>query len=483
MRMSRRESGLVLLSVLMVVMMLFATTAVVVNFSVSESEVLEQRLDELEAFYLAEGGIEAAKLEIIKGQDPDQDGLGTLAGSNSTGAYTVDAIETGSIYDLTAAGTASGGSVVTLETTIEIEYESVFPVAAMSFVGDLGETNMKFELDDDLILHGGSGPALSFSEKAVYDSIGQKFATAIEDTSFPAGNLVGGVTNTFKYKGKDYDLAIAYEPNYDNRLKDLSDLYDELDAKADALAATALVVSGLSGTYGDADNPVTIYSPGNTDVKNETVTGYGTLIIGKRMRLSKSTTVNWTGDIFVIGEDGVGGGSMRFTDATLNVTGNVFILGEPGGSPNVVDIWENGQVNIDGNFFLATDWDSTNGDVRLSIRGDPLLGPATFTVDGVMTMMGQNVKIKTNAEPLNSVVIDGMLQIAVPDAGTTTHLTLDFDGNFEVYNDVDKISAGMGLLQELGVEHNLLPQVGKIVKKTPTVRSWTKSGSGTGYGN
>ena len=204
-KLSHRESGIVLLAALMVVMILFATTTVVLNFSMSESEVLELRLDELEAFYLAEGGIESAKFEIVDGVDTDEDGLGTLVGSNTKGSYSVTAIETAGVYDLTATGTASGGSVVTLETTVEFTFDTVFPGAAMSFVGNMTDNEMKIKLklDGSIILHGGSGPALSFSDQGMYDSIGQEFAEAIHHGDMPATNLTGGVTNTFTHGGTD----------------------------------------------------------------------------------------------------------------------------------------------------------------------------------------------------------------------------------------------------------------------------------------
>ncbi len=151
-KLSHRESGIVLLGAVMVVMMLFAVTTVALNFSMSESNGLDQRVDESKAFYLAESAVSAATLEIISGNDPGQDGLGTLAASNSVGSYDVQVTTVGEVYSLVATGTASGGSVVTLETTIEFTYDTVFPGAAMSFVGDMSSNRMDWDLGDDVIL-------------------------------------------------------------------------------------------------------------------------------------------------------------------------------------------------------------------------------------------------------------------------------------------------------------------------------------------
>ena len=133
---SHRESGIVLLAALMVVMMLFASITVVLNFSVSESSVLEDRVDELEAFYLAEAALAAAKHEIDSGVDVGPAGLGSISGSKGTGDYTVTATEVGGVYTLTATGTSSSGSTVVLESTVELTAgTATYDTAPLFFLG------------------------------------------------------------------------------------------------------------------------------------------------------------------------------------------------------------------------------------------------------------------------------------------------------------------------------------------------------------
>ena len=241
----RRDSGVVLLASLMVVMTLFGTIMLILNFSMSESEVLEDRAGEVSAFYLAEGALQAAKWEILENVDSDGDGLGTLpATTTSAGSFVVTAVETDGVYQLTAEGTGSDGSVITLVSTVKVSYETNFPIAAVSMVGNF--SNFKWEWDDDnknsLILDGGPSAAMSFSSLSNYNYWGNKFAKALDGGKTASSSLTGGVTNDFIYDGTTYTLPLAYDTSPDTQLANLSTLYTELDTKATAAASTDLPI-------------------------------------------------------------------------------------------------------------------------------------------------------------------------------------------------------------------------------------------------
>ena len=59
-------------------------------------------------------------------------------------------------------------------------------------------------------------------------------------------------------------------------------------------------------------------------------------------------------------------------------------------------------------------------------------------------------------------------------------MELNFQDNFEVYTDSEKIGDAMGLFHALGVNgSDLLEEIGNIVNQDePTVLTWKKSGGG-----
>ena len=89
MRTFDRESGIMLLAVLMVVMVLFGSGAVALSFSASQSNAVSTRVDEVAAFYLAEGAIETAKYEIGQNIDTHADGIGVATGQKTFGSFDV----------------------------------------------------------------------------------------------------------------------------------------------------------------------------------------------------------------------------------------------------------------------------------------------------------------------------------------------------------------------------------------------------------
>lgn len=108
--------------------------------------------------------------------------------------------------------------------------------------------------------------------------------------------------------------------------------------------------------------------------------------------------------------------------------------------------------------FLGADWDASDAGISLDVEAG-----GGLTVNGVLTMMGREIAIQTDGDATNSIVINGILQIAVPDDGTESSIDMDFDGGFEVYTDTTMIQNGTELLHDLGVEYDLLPEVSTIV--------------------
>ena len=207
-----------------------------------------------------------------------------------------------------------------------------------------------------------------------------------------------------------------------------------------------------------------------------TVTGYGTLIVTDDFNMNNST-LNWYGDIFVIGADGVPGDNfadIKIDSSTLNVTGNLIVLGNGEGAGSTqFQVKDSGTVNVDGSLFFGTDW-NVDGGTESQFE---IVRSGTVNVDGIMTMVGPDVAIilKYNASSSKALNITGALQIAVPAPLTgDTDLQMDFRGaSLEIHRDVAAMRRGVGAMNNLGLEHGV-PNVSQLIDYGVEVLAYRK---------
>ena len=345
-----------------------------------------------------------------------------------------------------------------------------FPPGGLTFVGDLDYSDIRLDLDGDFILDGGSGAALTLSNEETYEWFGEQFAAAIDDGYLPEPNLTGGVTNTFTHDGTDYELPLDLLSGYDDRLKALENTYLDLRDLSKDLQSGAQVIrhaDDFGGTFGSEENPVTVYVDRNFIAANETITGYGTLIVADHLLL-RNTTLDWHGDVFVKGK-GLLGAMVAAGGSTVNVTGNLINLGQSFGI-TYIGAWGGSEVNVGGNFFIGSDWSSRWARGFLDIAGG-----STVSVDGVMTMIGRKTGIDTDGRRDNHLYVNGMLQLAVPDT-TRVRMHLDFDGVVEIHRDTELIERAMTALHDLGIEHDIVSSIEDVVADfgLGETKSWKK---------
>ncbi len=474
-RTDRRDRGVILLFALLLTILVMALSTSVAVVSMSESKVTFESVEDRRAFYLAEAGLEAARWEISESQD------GNINGSFSDGTYLASTVALGpNEYEITSTGSADG-STVTLRSVVEQTYTTNFPRGAVSVVGAVDKAKFDLEKDGDLVIDGGNSPALAFSDFDVYKGVGEDIVKAITDNEMPAGNLTGSPMNTFPDSvDPTLEIPVAHVTGYDSTLDNLTALYDQMVTTVNGLRTTATTVAGLSGTYGDPNNPVSIYVPNWEPIDGQTITGYGTLIVGDKMELKNLSTLNWTGDIFVVG-DNTKDAKMKVENSNLNVDGNLVFLGE-GPVETEFEIKTGGHAVINGSLFLGSSWNKAdNSESEIEVKDGGIL-----EVNGLLTMIGSEIEIEFEGEidddliapsnPNNAVSINGMLQVAVPTPGDGSKSELEFEleGSVEIVKDDAAILAGIDSLEGLAVDYSITEIYGVIEKNLIETRSWQR---------
>ncbi len=466
-----RDSGVVLLLSLVFMFAILGVAGSVFYLAIAEAKAARESSEQVISLYLAESGLEAAVHEIVKSEDPDSNGIGNKNVTNSAGNYTVTVQDLGGfVYQLTSTGD-SGGATVTVDQVIKLRYTTAFPTAAVSVVGNINEFELDIEEDLDLFIDGGDSPAMSFSDVDLYNKLGLDMANAMAAGNIPSTNITGTPTNQFTAADlSTWDIPFAHEPAYSSSLTDLSSLYTELVTQVTALKPTATVVTGaLAPTYGSPGSPVVIYAPDPRIGSSETVTGYGTLILGKSFEMNNSS-LNWTGDIFVVG-DGGGDAKLIIEGGTLDVTGNLLIIGEGNLEKTELKVTGGGSVTINGSMFMGADWNVQEGvEAELVVAGN-----SSFTLNGILNLMSAEAELEFEPNPLNRVFINGMLQIAVPPGVTESHVEFEMKGNVEIYKDDAAIQIGLDALNQLDVNYTI-PSISKIMGSgDPEVLSWRRT--------
>ena len=471
---TRRESGIVLIAALLLVLTLVGITGYVLVFSVAGARSVEESVDQQTAFYLAEAGLETAKWELGELVDPDGDGIGSkTVYYEDGGSYTVLATDLGAgNYELTSTG-ARGGSQVSLQVTINHRVSSAFPQGALSIVGGFDSLDLEFEDDNDLILDGGNGPALTFSDQTMYDQISLQLANGISEGDLPSANITGSPMTTFLDSGgSTVDLPIVLQTEYNSELQDLTSLYTQLVAKGNELKTTAAPafsdpdegLNPLRSTYGSPGSPVSVYVNGFSSTTNKTIVGHGTLVVGAAgLQLGSGVDMTWNGDIFILGDSANDAVLKVKNGANLVVNGNLIVLGE-GFADTKVSL-DSGTATVNGSFFIGTDWSDPGDTTQSSLE---INDASALTVNGLLTMVGPSVDLEFEVEtdipnPLNAITVTGGMQMAVPPTSTkASKLGMELEGDSAIYKDDAMLHEGLEALQSLGVDYSM-PMVDVLI--------------------
>ena len=350
----RREGVVLLLSVFMLIM-IFGVISAAAVFSNVETKASAVALEETQALYLAESGLEASKWELLNGQD------GATTVNTYAGAYTVSVEDLGGgAYRLTASG-SSGNSEVGLQeiiSTTSTGYSQTFPLAAISIVGPIPADTFLIKNGTygssptkTFVLDGQGYPALTFSDATTWAGVGAYFANLIASDDLLASHFDG--TPDADFAGELLPLYESTEStDYVDRIMDFFNEFRDEVTNVVIPAATSENIQNVSGeTLGSEASPGTFkFTPVRMLENGNDLTGYGTLVVEEKLIIEESAVLNWNGDLIVFG--GANLSSTLEVQGTLNVTGNLIVLSEAGNT-SFMDVKPGATVNVNGALTLT----------------------------------------------------------------------------------------------------------------------------------
>lgn len=439
----------------------------------SRTRSVRQSVDRQAALYVAEGGLAAAKYELSTDVDVAGDGLGSISTETPAGTHTVTATDLGNgLYQLSAIGVADG-YVVGVQEIIRVSEITTFPLAAMTVLsGELDKTKVKIK-GKKLILDGGDRPAVVISDDNLYADFSEELAEAIVNGDVSAGDLTGspmveiqdGAGNTVEAPIGQTEFGAEFVQEYEGLFDSLVAGSRDLMAGADVREEFAKLTPGTGQalTYGSEDAPVVVHYLDTVHLgKNDTINGWGTLIVSKDLHIHNEATINWVGNVIVVGTDK----SKAEVDVhgTLNVVGNLVVLGE-GKTHTEFRTHNSSQVNVQGNLMIAGSTDANNPrKARVKAQGN-------MTVDGLFTVIGAKARVRFGSN--SNTLINGMMQVGITgDPGDKTEARLRFEGNNEFHLNTDQIGSAATALHELGTDLNAVPQIEKLLKTKIVTIGW-----------
>jgi len=501
MDMRSNEPGSALVIALLVSVALFGITGALTTMSVTSARAVRESADDRVSFYLAEGGLDAAKREIVDEIDLGDDGIGNVRHEDETGTYQVVATEISwRNWRLTSTGTSNGYNV-TLTEFVERVTNTTFPPGALSIVGAADTMKIKIKKiegpgeseddpdDDDpftpfgdLVIDGGDEVALAFDNEETMLKFANKFAEAIEKGRIHETSLQGGASRTFETKWGDHDLPIDTSEQTPAP-SDLFDAYDDLVAGVEALLPSAETYHGkfwLRGdddvlsvgddgvyTFGSESSPATVHFDDQVEIKTGAVIrGHGTLIIGRSFKLKAGTTLDWNGDIIVYAQEH--NKATVDIDGDFDLQGNLLILGE-GRDKAVLKIKRNADADIVGSVFVASNPDEAKAKkVYLKVDGD-------VRVTGLFTAIGS--KLDINFKKRSNFELLGQMQLALSDASHKDLIKMKFQGPLEMHRDAESVLLGAASLESMGASLSAFG-LQEYVENDVQTQAWTRSFEG-----
>jgi len=471
-----REAGTALIIALLFTIVLFATTGALFFVSQSSARAVGDEIDRHVAFYLAEGGLEAAMRELAFGEDVDGGGTGAISQMTSLGRCDVFPVEVEpDIWRLSSVGTANGSSV-TLQEVVERVQDVVIPPAAVSFIGSPNKDRVRFRKHVGLIIDGGDTPALRFStDEEFYDDFLEDVDDAIEHGEIERENITGkgrgkseedppaegSVEEAFEWGGQEPEVIGA-----------LAVMYGDMRDRLTGFLPQAQIIPGLPDggdddvyAFGSAEAPAVVRFADGTKLEDrDRIVGHGTLIISDKMEIKEDAMLDWTGDVIVFADQSKKG--KLVIDGRFRVNGNVIVLGE--GSQDVeFKVGDDASAQIDGCVLIGTDFAGNRGK-KAKIEVD---GP--LTVNGILCAIGSKLYLKAKND--SDLEVNGLMMFGVREAAGT-EVKLEFDGDVEIRHDADKVRRAAGSLKSLA-DRLQMSTIGAMIAPGIVRRGWLQVGS------
>ncbi|MEE8143312.1 MAG: hypothetical protein V3T77_09455, partial [Planctomycetota bacterium] len=308
------DSGLALIPTIFFALVLFGITASMVHLSITHAHAVRESNDQRIAFYLAEGGLSAAKKELAIAEDLARDGIGNVRKNLPMGSYAVTATALGTNLYMLSSTASVAEQEVRLEEVVETVVNTRFPLGAISILGGAKDKRLELRGDMNLILDGGDKPAMVFSDVTIFEHFAGEVAGAVVQSRIPAQNITGRPNSSVIpregghpiCRAKKFPMMVeeVHDPNFYN------DLYASLYRGVQDVLLTAESVGGLSGagndlfSFGTRRTPAVIRFTDEVELEDDSeIHGFGTLIISTKCFLRGRSSLSWEGDVIVLADE------------------------------------------------------------------------------------------------------------------------------------------------------------------------------------
>lgn len=468
-----RAGGLVLPAVVILGVLLLTLGVGLMDVVRYNSRAERERGENVQCFYLAQAGLDAAFAEIASGADTTGNGLGAMgivtpisytdSQGNTVGEFKAMLTPLGTDYEvLVVAGIPSLANPRLMKAVRGLVDTAapylVPPPTAVSMVGALQDPQL--QLEGNINIDGGSKPAFVLSS-ASYAGFMDELGDDIYAGNIAETDLKGGETSTYEHgTAGTLVLPVVEETAPSLTVADLDTYRQNFRAAADAMAATAdrVVTAPVSGnqTWGTVADPeitvIDVAAIGTSSVfatSGQTITGHGTLIIQHTIWPS-NVNIDWTGDIFVVGYNGDSDDTFLASGFQGTVNGNFIVLGNDTADA-ALQLWDSGgtasDLTINGNLLCLAGATSYEAEIEVSYS-------SSLTVNGIAGMYGSHAELQTKHSG-SSIDINGTLVMGITAASFPSGQQENIEnfGNLNiVYNEalVQDSARALGELQEQG---------------------------------
>jgi hypothetical protein len=460
-------------------------TAAVFSISRATSAAARESSLTLRCDYLAQAALNRAFSEITTETDPTGEGLGAMGVATPVDFYDALGNKVGEYR--TAVTSQTNGIVTVLSVAAVPSFQdplytravdgiiSATPQfllapepAAVSIAGPLADPEFPSMGSGTLLIDGGDNAAFSFSNAGAYQKVMDILGDKVYYGNLDGSELDGAQTSTYAHAtAGSITLPVVQEDEAFLTSQALDDYRVELRTQVLNLAdgADQVITASVNGNrnWGTAASPqVTVIESaqiGSTAVfntNNQTVTGYGTLIIKHTCKPQKNLNLTWNGDIFVLGFDGDGSDLFKVGGLQGTINGNLILLASDDTEASLElenSSARGSDLTVNGSLLCFAEALSHEAEVEAE-------SSSKLTVNGMLGLYGSRIELQASGSSSQLNVTGALAMGMAQDLEEAPFRTDDFEfqmaGSVSIVYDEDVLRDAVdglsGLQTSLGVD-------------------------------
>lgn len=290
---------------------------------------------------------------------------------------------------------------------------------AISIAGALSEPSFPLMGSNSLLIDGGGRPPLLLSSKVSRD----KVLRVLEELALSQGGFTG-----LELRGSgESGLPVVCEEDPFLTAQKMNEYRDTLRRRINVLCENPAATKVIRAVRGDrnwgkvAEKKLVVIEAAEIGAdavfpdENQSISGYGTLIIRGSLRPRANLNLRWTGDVFVLGVERIDSDLLYLHGSDIRIDGNLLLLSERGGavslelkgsSPSTVSVHRPTRLDVTGGLLCLADAVGQEAEIELDAG-------SMLKVDGMLGLFGSRIEIEVGGE--DSVFeIRGSLAAGVP---------------------------------------------------------------------